>query len=51
VAGRKSPVSLYRTDFATFEKETVFNQADATGFIKINALRLMIRSMLKNRKG
>ncbi|MBP2682214.1 MAG: hypothetical protein H6Q79_253, partial [Deltaproteobacteria bacterium] len=27
------------------------NQADATGFIKINALRLKIRSMLKNRKG
>jgi argininosuccinate synthase len=50
VAGRKSPVSLYRTDFATFEKETVFNQADATGFIKINALRLKIRSMLKNRE-
>ena len=51
VVGRKSPVSLYRTDFATFEKETVFNQADATGFIKINALRLKIRSMLKRRKG
>ncbi|MBI5418785.1 MAG: argininosuccinate synthase [Deltaproteobacteria bacterium] len=51
VVGRKSPVSLYRTDFATFEKETVFNQADATGFIKINALRLKIRSMLKNGKG
>ena len=51
VVGRKSPVSLYRTDFATFEKETVFNQADATGFIKINALRLKIRSMLKGRKG
>jgi argininosuccinate synthase len=51
VAGRKSPVSLYRTDFATFEKETVFNQADATGFIKINALRLKIRSMLKSRRG
>jgi len=51
VVGRKSPVSLYRTDFATFEKEAVFNQADATGFIKINALRLKIRSMLKSRKG
>ena len=51
VAGRKSPVSLYRTDFATFEKEAVFNQADATGFIKINALRLKIRSMLKSGKG
>jgi argininosuccinate synthase len=51
MGGRKSPVSLYRTDFATFEKETVFNQADATGFIKINALRLKIQAMLKNRKG
>lgn len=51
VVGRRSPVSLYRTDFATFEKETVFNQADATGFIKINALRLKIRSMLKCGKG
>ena len=51
VAGRVSPVSLYRADFATFEKETVFNQADATGFIKINALRLKIRSMLKSGKG
>ncbi len=50
VVGRKSPVSLYRTDFATFEKETVFNQADATGFIKINALRLKLRSMLKARR-
>jgi argininosuccinate synthase len=49
VAGRKSPVSLYRTDYATFEKESVYNQADATGFIKINALRLSIRAMLKNR--
>jgi argininosuccinate synthase len=48
VAGRKSPVSLYRTDFATFEKETVFNQRDAEGFVKINALRLKIRSMLRD---
>ena len=51
VAGRKSPVSLYRTDFATFEKETVFNQRDAEGFVKINALRLKIRAMLRNRRG
>lgn len=51
VAGRKSPVSLYRTDFATFEKETVFNQRDAEGFVKINALRLKIRAMLKTRRG
>ena len=50
VAGRVSPVSLYRADFATFEKETVFNQRDAEGFVKINALRLKIRAMLKDRK-
>ncbi len=49
MAGRKSPVSLYRTDFATFEKETVYNQADATGFIRINSLRLRIRALLKER--
>ena len=51
MSGRKSPVSLYRTDFATFEKETVFNQRDAEGFVKINALRLKIRAMLKARRG
>jgi len=51
VAGRKSPVSLYRTDYATFEKESVYNQADATGFIRISALRLKIRSLLGRRKG
>jgi argininosuccinate synthase len=51
IAGRSSPVSLYRTDFATFEKETVFNQRDAEGFVKINALRLKIRAMRRNRKG
>lgn len=51
VAGRKSPVSLYRPDYATFEKESVYNQADATGFIRINALRLTIRSLLGRKKG
>ncbi len=51
IAGRSSPVSLYRPDFATFEKETVFNQRDAEGFVKINALRLKIRAMRSHRKG
>ncbi|MGB7972176.1 MAG: argininosuccinate synthase [Candidatus Deferrimicrobiaceae bacterium] len=50
VAGRSSPVSLYRGDFATFEKETVFDQRDAEGFVKINALRLKIRAMRRDRK-
>ena len=51
MAGRKSPVSLYRTDFATFEKEAVYNQADATGFIKINSLRLRIQALMKEKSG
>ena len=46
VAGRKSPRSLYRPDFATFEAEEVYDQKDAGGFIKLNALRLRISRML-----
>jgi argininosuccinate synthase len=42
VAGRKAPRSLYRPDFATFEAEQVYDQRDASGFIKLNALRLRI---------
>ena len=38
--GRKSPHSLYRQDVVTFEEDAVYNQADAEGFIKLNALRL-----------
>jgi argininosuccinate synthase len=50
VAGRKSPNSLYNPELATFEKEEVYNQKDAEGFIKINALRLKL-SKLKGRTG
>jgi argininosuccinate synthase len=46
VVGRKSASSLYHPDFATFEDETVYNQADAEGFIRLNALRLRINRML-----
>jgi argininosuccinate synthase len=45
VAGRRSPRSLYRTDFATFEADTVYRQRDAEGFINLNALRLRIRAL------
>jgi len=45
VAGRRSPRSLYRTDFATFEADSVYRQRDAEGFINLNALRLKIRSL------
>jgi len=49
VAGRKAKQSLYHPDFATFEEDTVYNQKDAEGFIKINALRLKLDAMVKNR--
>lgn len=43
VAGRKSAVSLYRPEIATFEKGASFDPKDAGGFIKINALRLKMQ--------
>lgn len=46
VLGRKSDRSLYRMDFATFEDDSVYRQKDAEGFIRLNALRLRIQSML-----
>ena len=42
VTGRKSPVSLYSQETATFESDNVYNQFDAEGFIKLNALRLRL---------
>jgi argininosuccinate synthase len=50
VAGRKSPKSLYNPEFATFEAEKVYNQKDAEGFIKLNALRLKIGSKIRNQR-
>jgi argininosuccinate synthase len=45
-AGRKSPVSLYRPDIATMEADPTqaYDQGDATGFIRLNALRLKVAS-------
>ncbi|MGB7925447.1 MAG: argininosuccinate synthase [Pyrinomonadaceae bacterium] len=43
VAGRRSPRSLYDERVATFDAEDVYNQRDAEGFIKLNALRLRLR--------
>jgi argininosuccinate synthase len=42
VVGRKSPNSLYRLDYVTFEADQVYDQKDAAGFIKLNALRLRL---------
>jgi argininosuccinate synthase len=47
VAGRRAPRTLYRPDFATFEAEQVYDQKDAGGFIKLNALRLRIGAMAR----
>ena len=48
VVGRQSDTdSLFNVEFATFEADKVYNQADAEGFIKINSLRLRIRSMME----
>lgn len=50
VVGRKSPKSLYRPDIATFEDDRgLYNQKDAEGFIRLNALRLRIRAMLEKK--
>ncbi len=49
VAGRKSPVSLYQHDLATFEEESVYDQKDAAGFIRLNALRLKVGSRARRK--
>jgi argininosuccinate synthase len=49
VVGRKAPKSLYRPDLVTFEAGGDYHQADATGFIRLNALRLKIRSRLEQK--
>jgi argininosuccinate synthase len=43
--GRKSPYSLYREDYVTFERDEVYDQKDAAGFIRLNSLRLRLRAM------
>ncbi len=42
VVGRKAPRSLYDDALATFEADSVYDQRDAEGFIKLNALRLRV---------
>ena len=49
IVGRKSEYSLYDPDYATFEGEDVYNQKDANGFIRLNALRLKIASLMRRR--
>jgi argininosuccinate synthase len=47
VTGRKSDRSLYQPSFATFEEDSVYRQDDATGFIRLNGLRLRIESLVR----
>jgi argininosuccinate synthase len=55
VAGRKSPVSLYNPHIATMEADRsrhggTYNQDDATGFIRLNALRLKVAAKVQAKK-
>ncbi len=50
VVGRKSEVSLYDPDFATFEGDEVYNQKDAEGFIRLSGLRLKIAKLLETKR-
>jgi argininosuccinate synthase len=45
VVGRRSPRSLYNENLATFEADNIYNQRDAEGFIKLNALRLRLKGI------
>ncbi len=49
VVGRKSPKSLFSPEFATFEEDSVYNQKDAEGFIKLNALRFIIEGYVRGK--
>ena len=49
VVGRKAPKSLYQPSLVTFEAGGDYRQADATGFIRLNALRLKIGARLEGK--
>jgi len=50
VVGRKSPFSLYREDFATFGKDSVYDQSDAQGFINLFGLPLKVKALLRKNR-
>ena len=50
VVGRKSDYSLYHDEFVTFEQDTVYDQKDADGFIKIQAVRLKAHNIVLGKK-
>ena len=50
VVGRSSDVSLFNAEYSTFEEDEVYNQKDAEGFIKLNALRFIIEGKARKNK-
>ncbi len=50
-AGAKSPYSLYSEEFVTFERDEVYNQADAEGFINLFGLPLKVRALMQQKVG
>ncbi|MEA3331756.1 MAG: argininosuccinate synthase [Campylobacterota bacterium] len=50
VVGRSSEVSLFNEEYSTFEEDEVYNQKDAEGFIKLNALRFIIEGKARKAK-
>jgi argininosuccinate synthase len=51
VVGRKSPLSLYREDFATFGQDDVYDQRDAQGFINLFGLPLKVKALVDQQNG
>jgi len=49
VVGRTSPVSLFNPEYCTFEEDAVYDQKDAGGFIKLNALRFIIEGKARKK--
>ena len=50
VVGRKSPVTLYEPDIATFDASELYDQKDASGFMNIFGLPLKVEALLKNKR-
>jgi len=49
VVGRSSDVSLFNPEYSTFEEDAVYDQKDAAGFIKLNALRFIIAGKVRKK--
>ncbi len=50
VVGRKSPVTLYEPDIATFDASSLYDQKDATGFLRIFGLPLRVEALLNKKR-